>query len=93
MLIQVKKFGTTLSSRPAGKEAYAAYLPTLNEIGDKEEVDIDFEDVLLLGPSWADEFLTPIIDKYKDRVTLRNTENPSVKMTINFLKKIKENRL
>ena len=60
MLIQVKKFGTTLSSRPAGKEAYAAYLPTLNEIGDKEEVDIDFEDVLLLGPSWADEFLTPI---------------------------------
>ena len=89
MLIQLKKFGTSLSSRPSGKEAFSAFQPTLKEIRDDENIDIDFEGVLVLGPSWADEFLTPIFDKYKKRVTLHNTNNPSVKVTLELLKKIR----
>lgn len=93
MLIQLKKFGTTLTSRPAGKEAFAAFQPTLKELKQEEAVDIDFEGVIVLGPSWADEFLTPIIDRYKDKVGLLNTDNPSVKATLELLEKIREGQL
>lgn len=85
MLIQLKKFGTTLTSRPSGKEAYSAFLPTLNELKKSEHIDIDFEGVIVLGPSWADEFLTPVIDRYKNDVSLLNTDNPSVKATLELL--------
>jgi hypothetical protein len=88
MLIQLKKFGTTLTSRPAGKEAFAAFQPSLREIQAGEKVDIDFEGVIVLGPSWADEFLTPIMEEYKGRLSLLNTENPSVQATLELLNEI-----
>lgn len=89
MLIQLKKFGSTLSSRPAGKEAFLAFRPSLNEMKEGERIDIDFEGVLVLGPSWADEFIIPIFEKYKSGVFLHNTENPSVKATLELLAEIK----
>jgi len=93
MIIQVKKFGTTLTSRPSGKEALAAFQSTLKEIKNDEKVEMDFEGVMVLGPSWADEFVTPILDKFKERVTLQNTDNPSVKATLDFLKRIREGKM
>lgn len=87
MIIQVKKFGTTLVSRPSGKEGWLAFQPVLNEISDNEEIIVDFEDVVVLTPSWADEFLTPLYEKFKERVELRTIDNPSVKATLAILKK------
>lgn len=92
MLIQLKKFGTTLTSRPAGKEAFAAFQPSLKEIPEGDPVDIDFEGVIVLGPSWADEFISPILDRYKDKVALLNTENPSVKATLELLRNIRSGK-
>ena len=51
MRIELKKFGTLLVSRPAGKEAYAAFLPTLNELKNDESIEIDFADVTTFSPS------------------------------------------
>lgn len=90
MRIIMKKFGTTLTSSPAGKEAFLAFKPTLNEIKKGETVEVDFEGVLVLGPSWADEFITPLFGRYKDKVVLLNTENPSVKATLEMLQSIKK---
>lgn len=90
MRIAVKKFGTTLISRPAGKEAFLALQPLLKEITEKENIEIDFEGVTVLTPSWADEFVTPLRKEYKNRVTLKNTENPSVKATMETLEKAKQ---
>lgn len=90
MLIQIKKFGTTLSSRPTGKEAFAAFQPTLKEVKQDEFLDIDFAGVIVLGPSWADEFLTPIFEKHKNKINLLNTENPSVKATLELLEQIRK---
>ncbi len=87
MKIQVKKFGITLVSRPSGKEAWLAYQPTLNEIPPGENIIVDFEGVIVLTPSWADEFLTPLRKKYQDRVFLLNTTNASVKATLEILEK------
>ncbi|MDE2026539.1 MAG: STAS-like domain-containing protein, partial [Patescibacteria group bacterium] len=75
----------TLVSRPSGKEAWLAFQPTLNEISDDEEIIVDFEGVIVLTPSWADEFLTPLQDRFKNKVKLENINNPSVIATLETL--------
>lgn len=93
MHIELKKFGTLLTSHPAGKEAYAAFLPTLNELKNDENIEIDFAGVTTFSPSWGDEFLTPIFERFGDRVTVLNAEaNPSVRLTLQFLQNIKNNK-
>ena len=78
MVIKLNKFGTVLVSHPAGKEAYLAFQPTLRERKNNEAIEVDFEGVEVLTPSWADEFLTPLFNSYKNKVSLKNTNNPSV---------------
>ena len=87
MIIHIHKFGTTLVSRPSGKEAWLAFQPTLNEVSPNEEIIVDFDGVIVLTPSWADEFLSPLYSKFKNKVTLRNTDNPSVAATLAILAK------
>lgn len=82
MIIALKKFGITLISRPSGKEAWLAFQPVLNEVSEDEEIVVDFDGVIVLTPSWADEFLTPLHKRFNDRVKLRNTDNPSVAATL-----------
>lgn len=85
MIIYIHKFGTTLVSRPSGKEAWLAFQSTLNQIASDEAAIVDFEDVIVLTPSWADEFLSPLYNRFGNKVTLRNTDNPSVKATLAIL--------
>lgn len=87
MIIELKKFGTTLISRQAGREAFAAFQPTLRSVSPEERIEINFEGVLTFSPSWAGEFLTPLIKKFGNRVILRSTENLSVKATLEILEK------
>lgn len=83
MKIELKKFGKVLTSRPAGKEAFAAIRPTLDLNADK--IEIDFSDILSLSPSWADEFFRALEELYGDRVTYLPSDNPSVKATLAIL--------
>lgn len=85
MIIQLKKFGATLVSRPSGKEAWLAFQPVLNEIPSNEEIVVDFKEVAVLTPSWADEFLTPLYKRSDGKVKLLNVENPSVKASLTIL--------
>ena len=91
MIIQLKKFGTTLVSRPSGKEALLAFRPMLSQISENEEIIIDFAGVMVLTPSWADEFLTPLSSDFGKRIRLHNIENSSIKATLSILNKIKDN--
>lgn len=93
MIIYIKKFGQTLSSRPDGREAVLAFQPTLKEIKTDEEVVLDFEGVSVMGPGWADEFVTHIIKNYGERVTMKNFDNPGIKITLDFLKRLKEGKV
>jgi len=86
MIIELKKFGTTLVSRPSGKEAWLAFQPTLNDVPKNEGVIVDFDGVFVLTPSWADEFLTPLLTRFKGSVKLRNTGNASIKATMEILR-------
>lgn len=85
MRIEVQKFGTLLVSRPAGREAYlVAKSSLLRDVSADTELEIDFAGVQVLTPGWTDEFLT-LIRKEFPCLRLVNTENSSVKATIEFL--------
>ena len=57
MKIELKKFGTMLISRQAGKEALSAFESTLKNIPEDEELSIDFDGVITFSPSWGTNFL------------------------------------
>lgn len=73
--IQLKKFGNVLVSRPSGREAFDAIRPQLNP---EVPIQIDFDQVLTITPSWLDEFLTNLADFNKGKVELLPTSNPSL---------------
>jgi len=88
MKIVIQKFGDVLTSRQSGREAYGAFQPTLKELAKDEQLTLDFEGVEVLSPSWADEFLTPLLQVLGHRLTLAHTSNASVKLTIETLEGI-----
>lgn len=88
MIIDMTKFGTVLTSRQAGREAYGAFLPTLNSLDKSEAIVVDFAGISALAPSWGDEFLTLLQEKFGERLTLKNTSNPSVSLTIEMLEQL-----
>ncbi len=90
MIIELKKFGTTLISRQRGKEASSASQYLFENIKQDEIIEVDFTDILTFSPSWGDEFLTPLLSKYGDRLVLKNTKNPSVKATLEILQTVIE---
>lgn len=88
MRIELKKFGTLLVSRQAGKEALAAFLPSLEAVSNQEKVEVLFDGVTTFSPSWGDEFLHPLYKKYGSRLVLMPSSNPSVVLTLEFLEEI-----
>lgn len=86
MKIELKKFGQLLISRPAGKEAWlAAKAYTLSDLDDSEKIEVDFNDVLVLTPSWADEFLTPLLKTYPQRVSFLPSTNQTVTDSLDII--------
>jgi hypothetical protein len=85
MKIYIKKFGNMLVSRPAGKEASLAYAPLLKDISQDEPIEVDFDGVMVMSPSWGAEFLDPLLLQFDERLVLENTKNPSVQATLEFL--------
>ena len=88
MKLQLVKFGKTLISRELGGEAFKAFQSTLREIPKDEELEIDFSGVLTLSPSWADEFLSPLLNLLDDRLILLSSDNLSVHATLRILTEV-----
>ncbi|PIP17314.1 MAG: DUF4325 domain-containing protein [Candidatus Portnoybacteria bacterium CG23_combo_of_CG06-09_8_20_14_all_37_13] len=88
MIIYLKKFGTTLNGRQFGRESFAAFGPSLKDIGEEENIVVDFEGVITFTPSWGDEFLGPLFDRFGERLVLKNTKNPSVQASLEMLEEI-----
>ena len=89
MKLQLEKFGKTLLSRELGSEAFKAFATTLRDIiSREEELEIDFSGVLTLSPSWADEFLGPLLAQLGDRLVLLPSDNLSVQATLKILQEV-----
>jgi len=86
MRIDVSKFGTTLISRPAGREAFlSARAYSISKEG-TEPIELDFTAVKVLTPSWADEFIRGFKTEYGSlRIKIIEGENLSVKTTFETL--------
>ena len=85
MKLKLEKFGKTLISRELGSEALKAFQPTLRELSQSEQIEIDFSGVLTLSPSWGDEFLSPLLEKLDERLVLLPSDNLSVQATLKIL--------
>lgn len=78
MRIMLKQYGDILTSRPAGREAALAMRagakPAPGEI-----IELDFEGVVSVGPSWLDEVLRALREDYgRERVVCLPSRNASV---------------
>ena len=83
MNVQIKKFGDVLMSRPAGKDAFLlAESHLFSSLTSDEEISLDFADVKVLTPSWADEFISGIKIAHKNLLSFINTSNPSVQASL-----------
>lgn len=87
MTIELKKFGAILTSRQLGKEALAAFLPNLKTLAKDEKIIINFDEIDVLSPSWADEFLTVLHKTYGDNLIIQKSPNSSVKATMEMLER------
>ena len=78
MKIKLTKYGTILLSRPAGREAALAMKSQLKPAPD-EKIELDFEGVLSVGPSWLDEVVRALREAFgSERVVCLPSDNPSV---------------
>ena len=81
----VKKFGIILVSRPSGREA-ALSIKAYIKPDAREKIELDFTDVLSVGPSWLDEVLSFLRSEYgKNRVVCLPTDNESVKQSLKVI--------
>jgi len=88
MKLQLEKFGKTLISRELGSEALKAFQPTWRDLPQDEDLEIDFSGVLTLSPSWADEFLSPLLNQLGDKLILLPSDNLSVMATLRILQEV-----
>ena len=88
MKLKLEKFGTTLISRELGSEAFKAFQPTLRELPSDEPLEVDFSGVLTLSSSWADEFLSPLLEQLGERLVLLPSDNLSVQATLKILQEV-----
>ncbi|MBI5881786.1 MAG: STAS-like domain-containing protein [Elusimicrobia bacterium] len=78
MRIRLKQYGEILTSRPAGREAALA-MKALLRPAPGELIELDFDGVLSVGPSWLDEVLAALRAEYgRERVIFLPTKNLSV---------------
>lgn len=90
MKLLLEKFGKTLISRELGSEAFKAFQPTLREFSQDEELEIDFSGVFTLSPSWADEFLSPLLKHMDEKLILLPSDNLSVQATLKILQEVNQ---
>jgi len=82
MTVKVSNFGDILMSRPAGREAFMMAKAYIFREIKNDDIVLDFDNVKVLAPSWADEFITGIKSEYSNPIQYINTENPSVKASL-----------
>jgi len=89
MIVEVKKFGAILNSRPSGREAVLIVKQIINGSKDIDEIILDFNGVDIITPSFADEFISGIKEFYpKSNVKIIGMENnPVIKDVLNSIEK------
>ncbi len=87
MKIDVSKFGKTLISRPVGRDVCLSARAYTIPKDSTEVIELDFSNVQVLTPSWADEFMCGLRDELgASRIEVIEGENWSVKTAFDTLR-------
>lgn len=86
MILEMKKFGNILNSRPSANEAVLRVKQIINGSAD-EEIKLDYNGVEVLTPSFADELINGIKKLYPDK-KLRYIGYENNEMIKDVLKKL-----
>lgn len=83
MIIEIKRFGKILSSRTEGREA--ALLLLANELKVRpNSVELDFDEILVMTPSWLGEFVNTLNDASIHKIFYTKLSNASVKASVDI---------
>ncbi len=86
--INVCQFGNVLSSRVHGMQAWLLiYRILAKKVIEKEKIFVNFDNVQVMSHGWADEFLSSLMKQYPNQIILLPSNNASVKMSLEFVKK------
>lgn len=78
----MQKFGNLLNGRPAAREAALRVQQLVNGSA-TDDIVLDFAGVEILTPSYADELLRALKEKYgADKVRVENAETGTVRDTL-----------
>ena len=80
MVLELKKFGSILNSRASGREAVLRARQIVN--GEKDTLDdlvLDFTEVNIVTPSFADEFISGLKNLFpQKKIKIQGTESNQV---------------
>ena len=85
MKLSLKKFGAILTSRPEGREAALICLAYEADIKNATSVNLDFEGIIVMTPSWLSEFVQTLKEKGIVQIEFLPSENPTVTSSIEFI--------
>jgi hypothetical protein len=84
--LKLKKFGQVFSSRSEGREAALNFFSYILDDKKCSSLELDFEDVLIMTPSWLSEFLQTLRKNGIENFIYVNTENITVKNSLEIIK-------
>lgn len=70
--LELKKYGTILTGRPFGVQAFAELKNNLNQ----EAVQLDFSGVISLGSSFGEEVIVPIAKNQNNEIKIKGAISP-----------------
>lgn len=85
MKIDISKFGDLLISRPAGRDAALAWMAYSKLENATETLEFDFTHVVVLAPSWIDEFLQTLRVQLPNPFQFIPGQNSSVIESLKFV--------
>jgi hypothetical protein len=83
MIINLKKYGEFLSSRPDGREAALSCLAY--DAKNTKSLELDFEGIMVMTPSWLSEFIQTLKEKGISKINFIPSQNPTVISSIEII--------
>ncbi len=83
-VVEIRKFGEALASRSEGREAGLSTLAYDFEGMPPDEVTLDFNNVLIMTPSWLGEYVQTLMSRGVKKINYINT-SPVVDSSIEFI--------
>ena len=87
--IKMIKFGKYLSGRDNGRHAYDFFKKEIEKMPKDEQIFCDFQDVLLLAPSYCDEVFGEIQNELPGKLVIDESINNALKKAFEVVAEVR----